>query len=99
MEMSTLFSFPSKNQINAQGAATENPGTCFFIVNCYLIAYRTSVCQRMKNITHTLVYADIRWSTLSYADMSRQNIILSMFKNCVRSPTYGLYAKHTLGIR
>ena len=25
MEMSTLFSFPSKNQINAQGAATENP--------------------------------------------------------------------------
>ena len=27
-KMSTLFSFPSKNQINAQGAATENPGTC-----------------------------------------------------------------------
>ena len=26
IEMSTLFSFPSKNQINAQGAATENPG-------------------------------------------------------------------------
>ena len=24
--MSTSFSFPSKNQINAQGAATENPG-------------------------------------------------------------------------
>ena len=26
MEMSTLFSFPSKNQLNAQGAVTENPG-------------------------------------------------------------------------
>ena len=24
--MSTLFSFPSKNQIDAQGAVTENPG-------------------------------------------------------------------------
>ena len=24
--MSTLFSFPSKNQLNAQGAVTENPG-------------------------------------------------------------------------
>ena len=27
VEMSTLFSFPSKNQINAQGAVTENPGS------------------------------------------------------------------------
>ena len=27
---------------------------------CHTIAYRTSVCQRMKNITHTPVYADIR---------------------------------------
>ena len=26
----------------------------------HYIAYRTSVCQRMKNITHTPVYADIR---------------------------------------
>ena len=25
--MSTLFPFPSKNQINAQGAVTENPGS------------------------------------------------------------------------
>ena len=25
--MSTLFAFPSKNQLNAQGAVTENPGT------------------------------------------------------------------------
>jgi hypothetical protein len=25
-----------------------------------LLPYRTSVCQRMKNITHTPVYADIR---------------------------------------
>ena len=25
--MSTLFSFPSKNQLNAQGAVTENPGS------------------------------------------------------------------------
>ena len=24
--MSTLFAFPSKNQLNAQGAVTENPG-------------------------------------------------------------------------
>jgi hypothetical protein len=28
---------------------------------CHTIAYRTSVCQRMKNITHTPVY------TLTYA--------------------------------
>jgi hypothetical protein len=27
---------------------------------CHTIAYRTSVCQRMKNIAHTQVYADIR---------------------------------------
>jgi hypothetical protein len=27
---------------------------------CHTIAYRTSVCQRMKNITYTPVYADIR---------------------------------------
>ena len=27
IEMSTLFAFPSKNQLNAQGAVTENPGT------------------------------------------------------------------------
>ena len=26
IEMSTLFSLPSKNQLNAQGAVTENPG-------------------------------------------------------------------------
>ena len=26
IEMPTLFSFPSKNQKNAQGAVTENPG-------------------------------------------------------------------------
>ena len=25
--MPTLFAFPSKNQLNAQGAVTENPGT------------------------------------------------------------------------
>ena len=25
--MSTLFSFPSKDQLNAQGAVTENPGS------------------------------------------------------------------------
>ena len=25
--MSTLFAFPSKNQLYAQGAVTENPGT------------------------------------------------------------------------
>ena len=33
-EMSTLFSFPSKNQLNAQGAVTENPGIyamCFIL--------------------------------------------------------------------
>ena len=27
IEMSTLFSFPSKDQLNAQGAVTESPGT------------------------------------------------------------------------
>ena len=26
IEMSTLFAFPAKNQLNAQGAVTENPG-------------------------------------------------------------------------
>ena len=29
--MSTLFSFPSKNQINVQGAVTENPDKWFIM--------------------------------------------------------------------
>ena len=32
IEMSTLFAFPSKNQLNAQGAVTENPGTFQIVV-------------------------------------------------------------------
>jgi hypothetical protein len=28
---------------------------------CHTIAYRTSVCQGMKNIIHTPVYVDIRY--------------------------------------
>ena len=35
IEMSTLFTFPSKNQINAKGAVTENPGT--FIAKKFLV--------------------------------------------------------------
>ena len=37
--MSTLFSFPSKNQLNAQGAVTENPGSlpCVSSVECIWI--------------------------------------------------------------
>ena len=34
------------------------------MVVSHYIAYRTSVCQRIKIITHTLVYAGIRWYTL-----------------------------------
>ena len=26
---------------------------------CHIIAYRTSICQRLKNITHTLIFAGI----------------------------------------
>ena len=37
----------------------------------------------------TLAYAGIRWHTLVY--------VLCMFKNCMRIPTYILYAKHSLG--
>ena len=39
---------------------------------------------------HTLAYADIRWG---------RKLLVGMFKNCVRIPTYVLYAKHTLEIR
>jgi hypothetical protein len=31
----------------------------FSLRPCHTIAYRTSVCQRMENITHTPVYAGI----------------------------------------
>ena len=49
IEMSTLFAFPSKNQLNAQGAVTENPGIMMkngmyrfvmnnqLFINCYKI--------------------------------------------------------------
>ena len=33
---------------------------CSILRPCHTIAYRTSVFQRMKNIAHTPVYADIR---------------------------------------
>ena len=36
----------------------------------------------------------IRWHMLAYVE-----VFLSMFKNCVRIPTYGSYAKYMLGIR
>ena len=35
--MSTLFTFPSKNQINAQGAVTKNPGTFIAITKKFLV--------------------------------------------------------------
>ena len=39
----------------------------------------------------------IRWHTLAYAGISRdRKLLLGMFKNYVRIPTYGLYAKYTL---
>ena len=54
-------------------------GPCLW--HCHTVAYRTSVCQSMKIITHTLVYAEIsyvyvrhrlytfraRWHMLAYA--------------------------------
>ena len=41
-----------------------------------------------------------RCDTLAYAGIRRvRKLLLGMFKNCVRIPTYGLYANHTLGIR
>jgi hypothetical protein len=66
---------------------------------CHTIAYRTSVCQRMKNITRTPVYADIRKGyvrhrlytfqarshTVAYAvAYGEAEFFLSMFKNVVR---------------
>ena len=39
IEMSTLFSFPSKNQINAQGAVTENPGNRFYVAWRKVVRY------------------------------------------------------------
>ena len=56
---------------------------------------------------HTLAYAGIRWHThgvrwrtLAYAGISRGRKVLKiMFKISVRTPTYGLYAKHTLEVR
>ena len=38
-----------------------------------------------------------RYDTLAYAGIRRgRKLLLGMFKNCVRIPTYGLYAKHAL---
>ena len=45
IEMSTLFAFPSKNQLNAQGAVTENPGMC-------RMAY--SIAQQLKMTYETM---------------------------------------------
>ena len=42
----------------------------------------------------------IRWHTLAYGGIRRgRTSLLVMLKNCVRIPTYGSYANHTLGIR
>ena len=68
----------------------------------------------MKNIVHTLVYADNRWGyvrhkfctfearshTMAHADIRRSRILfLNMLKNFGRIQAYGLYVKHTVGIR
>ena len=42
-------SIPARGRIVVPGNSRLRP--------CHTIAYRTSVCQRMKNITHTPVYA------------------------------------------
>ena len=61
------YSVGSANQMNKlslvgmqhlfSGIPTKD---CSILRPCHTIAYRTSVYQRMKNITHTLVYADLR---------------------------------------
>jgi hypothetical protein len=77
---------------------------------CHTIAYRTSVCQRMKNITHTPVTLTYARGTLGIGCIRFKHgrirwhtlaygdagIFLSMVKNLVRIRTYGLYGKHIL---
>ena len=41
IEMSTLFSFPSKNQLNGQGAIPENPGTSWRVLGGLFSVIRT----------------------------------------------------------
>jgi hypothetical protein len=60
----------------------------------------------MKNITHTLVYADIRfkhgrirWYTLAYGPYGEARRDRNMLKNFVRIRTYSLYDKLALGAR
>ena len=72
IEMSTLFAFPSKNQLNAQGADTENPGTytfnpilgitsdwkqILFLAICCLIFVMVSNVVNTRNCVH--LYANI----------------------------------------
>ena len=49
IEMSTLFAFPSKNQLNAQGAVTEIPGT-----SSTLEGSSRSVCSDILSILQAI---------------------------------------------
>ena len=44
IEISTLFAFPSKNQLNAQGAVTENPGSNMHYIHLHLLHKYKSLC-------------------------------------------------------
>ena len=49
IEMSTLFAFPSKNQLNAQGAVTENPGSAHLnACECYVLLALSYVKMTFK---------------------------------------------------
>ena len=73
------------------------------LLNYYYDTRSYIYAQRMKNITHTLVYVSSTVAyagyTLAYGEAWRDRNILSMLKNCVRIRTYGLYDKLTLGAR
>jgi hypothetical protein len=50
-------------------------------------------------VRHRLYTFQARSHTVAYAGIRRgRKVVLSILKNCVRVRTYGLYAKHTLGI-
>ena len=68
IEMSTLFSFPSKNQINTQGAVTENPGSMprasHDIVSdrFFFIFITKQTHRRINDVMSKQIYYDVMFS-------------------------------------
>ena len=61
----------------------KEPGNKVGLKPCHTIAYRTSACQRMKNITHTVEYAAIRQGYVRH-----RLYYLFTFQNTVETETF-----------